>query len=97
MAVRLDDYDWALKKHGIKASLGALTCLLDAKFLGATSATVAAGAFAGGKLWAGLAGATLTIGQALVKFGTTMIDGLDERRKDNYEIAYLREVEKQLG
>jgi hypothetical protein len=96
IAIRLDDYGWALKKHGIKSSLGALSCLLDPKFLGATSATVAAGALAGGTLWAELAGVTLVIGQALVKFGTTMIDGLDERRKDNYEIAYIHDIRKRF-
>ena len=97
IAIRIDDYEWALKKHGIKASLGAISCLPDPKFLAATSATVAASALAGGRFWAALAGASLTVGQALISFGSALVDGLDQRRKENYEIAYIYEVRKQLG
>jgi hypothetical protein len=97
IAIRVDDYEWALKKHGIKASLGAISCLLDPKFLGATSAAVAAGAVAGGAFWAALAGAVLTVGRAAVSFGTAMVDALDERRQEHYEIAYVYEVQKRLG
>jgi len=97
IAIRLDDYQWALKKHGIKVSLGALSCLLDPKFLGVVSATVAATAVAGGGVWAALAGASLTVGQAAITFGTALIDGLDARRKDNYEVAYIHEIQKRLG
>jgi hypothetical protein len=97
IALRLDDYQWALKKHGVKLSLGTLSCLLDPKFLGAVSATVAAAGFAGGGLWAALAGASLTVGQAVVTFGTQLVDTLDERRKDNYEVAYVHQLQKRLG
>jgi hypothetical protein len=97
IAVRLDDYEWSLKKHGIKSCIGALSCFLDTKYIASTSTAITAGAVLGGPLWAVLAGATLTVGQALVKFGTTMVDGLDERRKENYEIAYIHELEKRFG
>src|SRR5262249_21489713 len=29
IATRLEDYEWALKKHGIKNTLGTLSCILD--------------------------------------------------------------------
>jgi hypothetical protein len=32
IAIRLDDYKWALKKHGLKTTIGTLSCLLDPKF-----------------------------------------------------------------
>ncbi|MGA2028490.1 MAG: hypothetical protein ABSG87_00240 [Verrucomicrobiota bacterium] len=44
-----------------------------------------------------LAGASLVLGRAIVNFGTARIDGLDERRKENYEVAYVHEIQKQLG
>jgi len=98
IAIRLDDYEWALKKHGMRASFGAISCLLEPKFLAAASAAVTASALAGGGFAAAaLAGASLTVGKALVSFGSALIDGLDERRKENYEIAYIYEVRKQLG
>jgi hypothetical protein len=96
IAVRLDDYKWAIKKHGLKATLGSLSCLLDPKFLGATSASVVAANYAGGELWAALAATTLTLGRAAVTFGTAMVDGIDERRKTNYEVAYVHEIQKKF-
>jgi hypothetical protein len=94
LAIRLDDYQWAIKKHGLKALMGSLSCLLDPKFLGGVSAAVAATAVAGGAGWAALAGASLSVGRALLSFGTAYVDGVDERRKENYEIAYLYEVQR---
>jgi len=97
IAIRLDDYEWALRKHGLKTLIGNLSCLLDPKFLGGTSATVTAAAVAGGGIWAALAGASLAIGKVVLNFGTAAIDGLEQRRQDNYEVAYVHEVKKQLG
>jgi hypothetical protein len=94
LAIRLDDYEWAMKKHGLKALMGSLSCLLDPKFLVGVSAAVTAGAVAGDSAWAALAGASLTVGRALLSFGTTYVDSIDERRKDNYEIAYLHEIQR---
>jgi hypothetical protein len=96
IAVRLDDYTWGLKKHGIKASLGAISCLLDPKFLGVVSAATAATAVATNAVWAAVAGASLTVGKALVSFGTELVDGIDENRRRNFEVAYLYEVQKRL-
>jgi hypothetical protein len=94
IALRLDDYTWALKKHGIKTLLGVLSCLLDPKFLGTSSAAVATTGLMAGGAWAALAATSLAVGRAVLSFGTTYIDSLDERRRDNYEIAYIHEVRK---
>ena len=74
--------------------MGSMSCLLDPKFLAGISAAVAATAVAGGATWAALAGASLSVGRALLSFGTAHIDGLEQRRKENYEIAYLHEVKR---
>ncbi len=96
VATRLDDYEWSLKKHGVRASLGTISCLLDPKFLAGVSAATAATALATNSIWAALAGASLVIGKAVVAFGTEMVDGLEERRRDNYEVAYLYDIQKRL-
>lgn len=97
LAIRLDDYEWSLKKHGLKATIGTLGSLVDPKFIGATSAATAAAAFAAGGIWGALAGTALVIGRATATFGTELIDGFDERRKNNFEVAYVHEIKKKLG
>jgi len=94
IAIRLDDYEWSIKKHGMKTKLGALSCVLDPKFLVAASTVVGASTLAGGELWAALSAATVTIGGAAVSFGKACIDALDERRKENYEVAYIHDIKK---
>jgi hypothetical protein len=97
IALRLDDYEWAIKKHGLKTLIGNLSCLLDPKFLGGTSATITAAALAGGEVWAALAGTSLAVGKVALNFGTSAIDGLDQRRQENYEVAYVHEVKKKFS
>jgi len=41
-------------------------------------------------------GAGLPIGRALVSFGQSCIDSLDERRKNNYEAAYIHDIKKKV-
>lgn len=94
IAIRLDDYEWSCKKHGFKTVTGALSCIMDPKFLLAASTLVGASKYAGGDLWAALSGATIAIGGAAVSFGKSYIDSLDERRKDNYEVAYIHDIKK---
>ncbi|MCP3998852.1 MAG: hypothetical protein GY722_27840 [bacterium] len=96
-ALKLDDYEWALRKHGIKSALGTVSCLIDPKFLASVSAAVAGTAVAAGGLWAALTGLTLVAGKAVATFGTAAIDAADERRGSNYEIAYAHEIKKRLG
>lgn len=97
IATRLDDYEWALRKHGIRTTIGALSCLLDPKFLAATSAATAATSVAGGGPWAALCAAALVVGRSALSFGAAYIDGLDERRKADYELAYLHEINCEFG
>ncbi len=92
IAIRLDDYEWALKKHGLRATMGALSCLLDPKFLATTTAATAATSLTAGNAWAALAAAALTGGHAMLSFGSVYVDGLDEQRKTNYEVAYVHQL-----
>jgi hypothetical protein len=96
IALRLDDYDFAVRKHGLQARLGALSSILDPRFLGASSAAVAASALAASPFWAILAGTVLTVGKAAVTFKTAQLDGEVDLRKTN-EVAYVYEVREQLG
>lgn len=96
VAVKLDDYQWTLKKHGLKTVIGTISSLLDPKFLGSASAATLTTAFAAGGLWTTLTSLSLIIGKTAVTFGTKYIEGVDERRNSNYEIAYINEVKNKF-
>jgi hypothetical protein len=96
MQLRLDDYHWALRKHGIKTSIGALSCLLEPKFIGASTAAIVAAAATGGASWASFVAASLVLGRSGLEFGTRLVDSVDALRRDNYELAYLHDVSKHL-
>ncbi len=96
IAIRLDDYEWAVRKHGMKNKLGTLSTILEPKFLSTVSVTLAASAFAGAGIWTALVGGALVAGKALLHFGTTFVDSLDEQRKTNYEVAYVYDIKSRL-
>lgn len=89
---RLEDYEWALKKHGIKTVLGTIDEALDGKYL------IGAGGLAlAGHPILGLLGAGLLIGSKVgVKLKQTKLDFDDVERGLNSEISWVYEV-KDLG
>jgi hypothetical protein len=97
LAVRMDDYEWALKKHGIHTTLGTISCLLDPKYLIGISAATAASSLTTSEVWTAVAGTSLVVGKAIVSASTLYIEGMEKRRKDNYEVAYLYEIKKRLS
>ena len=96
IAIRLDDYDWALRKHGIHCAAGSLSCLLDPTFATLVSASTAAGMLASGSPWGALLGISLAVGKSLVSFATSYVDGKDDIRGNNFEVAYIHEVRRQV-
>jgi hypothetical protein len=97
VAFRLDDYEWALRKHGISTLLGSISSLLDPKFIGAASAVVAATTLSSEKQWGALMGLSIAVGKAAVTFGTTKLAAIQERRANNYEVAYIHEIKSKLS
>lgn len=86
IALKLEDYEQALSKHGIKTVLGTIEEALDGKYL------LGAGAFA----LAGhpILGAGLVIGKVAVRLGQTLLDFDDMERGANSEISWVYEVKK---
>lgn len=97
IAVKLDDYEHALKKHGIKAVLGFLSCMLDWKAIVAASPPAGGLIASGEPIWGTALGAGLVIGQAAVKVAQKGLDLDDTKRGKNSEIAYVYEIKKQLN
>lgn len=97
VAVRLSQYEWALRKHGIKTVLGALSAMLDSR------------AFLGGVLsgfilaWHGQPAAGLLTGlgvagaRCAIELAKSAVDLEDIHRGQAAEIAYVYDVRRTMG
>jgi hypothetical protein len=97
IAIKLDDYNWTIKKHGIQTAIGTLSSIIDAKFLSSSSLATTAAALTGGGLLAALTSLSLLFGKTAITFGSKYIENLEKRRKDNFEIAYLFDIKKKFS
>lgn len=98
IALRLDDYHWAVNKHGLQTTLGTISRCLDPKFIGATSSVLVAGALTGDALLGTLAGSAIVVGQVAVGLRQEMIRRDDAiRGHKDYEIAFIHDVRTHLG
>jgi len=93
---KLEDYEWAIKKHGIKTVTGAVSELLQGKYLLGTSGVAATLAATGHPDLGILAGAGLAVGKICVSVATSMLDHADVVRGSNSEIAWLFDLKKGL-
>jgi len=99
IATRLDDYEWALKKHGIETVTGTISDLLDYRFL-ASAGSIVGGLLAGG-LWAGagsglaeLTATGLVIAKTTVSLVNRRVDLADRKRGQGAEVAFVHELKK---
>ncbi len=86
IVIRLEDYEQALKKHGIKTILGTIQEALDGKYLLGAGVLTLAGHPA--------LGAGLIIGKVLVKLAQTKLDFDDVECGPNSEISWVYEAKK---
>jgi hypothetical protein len=96
IAKRLDDYRWALKKHGIQTVLGSLSTILDNRTLLASAASAAALTWVG----QGYLGAASVLGvlssKCVIEIAKALVNLEDIRRGVNSEIAFIYEAEKKF-
>jgi hypothetical protein len=94
IAIRLDDYTRALKKHGIMTVTGAISSAMNYKSLLASLIAILGGNFVGKNIEGLLAAGTILIANLCVKVVEGRI-GLEETRYGkNSEISYIYEVSK---
>ncbi|MBW2570127.1 MAG: hypothetical protein JRE47_12380, partial [Deltaproteobacteria bacterium] len=91
---RLNEYEWALKKHGIITLLGTITDALDGNFLVGASATGAFLTLLERPGLAALAATGLVLTKAVVAISERLVELEDIRRGPNSEIAFIQEVSK---
>lgn len=89
IAIRLERYDAALRKHGIQTILGTLAATLDAKYLAASAAVVGAFAFSKPDISPFLTGGAVMIGSAAVHLAQTLLNTKSVRAEAAGEIAFV--------
>lgn len=92
IAVRLDEYDRTLSKHGLASAVGTLATTLDSKVLMGGPAAVAALSYAGAKDWALAAGAAIVIGRVAVHIAENLLAYRD--LKEQSEVCFLAELRR---
>lgn len=96
IATKLEDYEWALKKHGIKSITGTISQLLEPKVLGAATAAAGGLTIAGAATLGALAGSGIILGRAAISIAEKLIDLGDLKRGPSADVAFVHHI-KVLG
>ncbi|MCD4720809.1 MAG: hypothetical protein K8S13_13270 [Desulfobacula sp.] len=91
---RLDDYEWALKKHGIKTVTGALSKILSTESLAAITVGTGISALLGGPIGAILSGGLLITAQCSVWVAERRLELMTIQREQFPEVMWIHEAKK---
>jgi len=94
ISIRLEDYEQAIKKYGIKTAIGTIEEALDGKYLLGASGIAGSLTLAGQPLLGILAAGILIGGRVGVKLIQTKLDFDDVERGPNSEISWVYEAKK---
>ena len=94
IAHRIEDYEWAIRKHGLKTATGALSSIFSWEGIISVGAGVGIGAALGGPVWSALTGALLTVGKASVWVAERMIERQDIQRGPDSAVALICDAKR---
>lgn len=92
---KLDDYEWAIEKHGLETKIGALKSVIDSNYLAKLAAGAGVAGIFGGPVWAALAGGSLILSKMSLYIAERKLDLEDIKRKS--EVALIHEIRKKFG
>ncbi len=96
IAKRLEDYEWAIKKHGLKSTTGVISQILNLKSISALSAgTLVSGIF-GGPIWSTITAGMLVGANICVWIAERKIEREELSREEFADVAVLYEVKQLL-
>jgi hypothetical protein len=97
IGVKLAEYEWTMRKHGIKTVLGSMQTILDSRFIGALSILGCAMATGFGPK-AGLLSATIpAMAKAGFSVGEALLNLADARRGPGAEVAFVYDLSKRTS
>ncbi|MCX6539248.1 MAG: hypothetical protein NT151_10010 [Acidobacteria bacterium] len=91
---RLEEYEWALKKHGIETLLGHIESVLDPRFLAPTVGLGGIVGLFGEPLWGALSAGAVLLGRASLKVASYFLTREDIARRTNPEVSYVYQAKK---
>jgi len=94
IAHKIEDYEWTIRKHGLKMATGALSSIFSWKGIISVGAGVGIGAALGGPVWSALTGAVLTVGKASVWVAERMIERQDIQRGPDSAVALICDAKR---
>jgi hypothetical protein len=94
---KIEDYEWAIKKHGFKTVTGALSSILSSDTLVSIAAGGGIAAIIGGSLWASLVAGLIISGKISVWVCDRLIDLEDVKRGQHSEVALLYDAKKKFA
>ena len=94
IAIKLEDYESALNKHGIKTVLGTIEEVLDGKYIFEASAAIGGFSLAGHPILGFLTGAGIFVGKVGLKLAQISLDLNDIEKGMNSDIAWVYEAKK---
>lgn len=94
ICLRIEDYEWALRKHGVEPLIGHIESVIDPKFLAPVAWVGGMFTLFGQPVW-GTVGAG-SLGRVCVKPASCLLARQDFERRINPEISYVYEL-KQLS
>ena len=97
IAIRLEDYDWAVRKHGLKTVPERWPRFSTRTRSSPAPAAAITVNVAAGHWWAAAAFAGVVAGKGLLSVGEMLIDWHNIRRSTHPEIAFVHDARRELG
>ncbi|MCK4406778.1 MAG: hypothetical protein KAV44_03815 [Bacteroidales bacterium] len=94
---RIEDYEWALRKHGLKTATGALSSILDWKGISALASGAGIAGIIGGPIWSAITGGIVLSAKISIWIAEHMIDREEIKRGKGSEIAVICDAKRILA
>jgi len=94
--IRLEDYQWTIRKHGLKTISGSISSILGLAELTAAATVTTAVTLTSTPLWGLLSGAGVIVGKIAVNIAEMAIEYDGAKSGPNTEIAFIYDVKKKF-
>lgn len=93
---KLDDYTWAMEKHGLATITGAIESIVDSKHIAAIAGGTGMAALCAGPVWASIAGGLMVGAEVATWIAKRAISLEDVKRGPHSEVAIIYEARKRF-